>query len=278
MADHRYKNKKVVVNNAYVSELATKYINLRTATRFSFTKQEEGQFFSNTGFDCSYIHDIIKKYCVPSVRECIKKDQKLPRYGDIYRSDLGELLMTIYFEEEIEDERKFRIPLKTITNREIAELPARGLDAIGYRKEGDKFKVLLGEAKVSEERKNPPQVVHQSADSIYNQQLKKIKDKKFLLNRLTDFSRKLDNEDALCICIIIAFIEQERIQDYEIICGCALIRDLECVDTAKDYGKLKTHAQELNPANIHFIIISFDKSIPETVALFCNEVKRQVES
>lgn len=50
MADHRYKNKKVVVNKTYVSELATKYINLRTATRFSFTKQEEGQFFSNTGF------------------------------------------------------------------------------------------------------------------------------------------------------------------------------------------------------------------------------------
>lgn len=278
MNDHRYKDKKVKVNTPYIKGLATKYINLRTATRFLFTNQEEEQFFLNTGFDSSYIKSLIKGHCVPSVRECIKRDQKLDRYRDIYRSDLGELLMTTYFEEEAEDDRRFKIPFKTISNREIAELPSRGLDAIGYRKLGDKFNVLLGEAKVSEERNNPPQVVHKKSDSIYNQQLEKIKNRNLLLTRLTDFSRKLDNEDALYICIIIAFIEQNRTQDYEIICGCALIRDLKCVNLSEDYGKLRTHADEFKSANIHFVIISFDKPIEETVALFSEEVRRQADA
>ena len=34
--------------------------------------------------------------------------------NDIYRSDLGELLMTYYFEEKIGEDKRFIIPLKNI--------------------------------------------------------------------------------------------------------------------------------------------------------------------
>ena len=61
----------------------------------------------------------------------------------------------------------FIIPIKNITFRERAELPGRGLDAIGYKRlSDDKVEILLGEQKVSADKKTPPPVVDTTKDSI----------------------------------------------------------------------------------------------------------------
>ena len=69
--------------------------------------------------------------------------------NDIYRSDLGEILTTYYFEEKLPEGERFIIPLKNISMRERFDMPGRGIDAIGYRLEEDgKIELLLSEAKV----------------------------------------------------------------------------------------------------------------------------------
>jgi hypothetical protein len=99
---------------------------------------------------------------------------------DIYRSDLGELLLTYYFEEKLPQNERFIIPYKNIPNRELASQPGRGLDAIGYRLNKDRIQLLVGEGKVSFQQKNPPDVVDYNKDSIYHIQ-KKFKDNLELL-------------------------------------------------------------------------------------------------
>ncbi len=194
--------------------------------------------------------------------------------NDIYRSDLGELLMTYFFEEKINKEERFTIPLKNISDRELAAQPGRGLDAVGYRLEGNVVNILLGEAKVSAEKKSPPQVVDSTEDSIYKSQKKNKEDVKRLVDRLSDHCRKLQTKDATILGLGILLLENEDSDSYKITYGCTLIRDSECVNEEKDYGKVKSNSSEFDPNQIRFAILSFtDKNILETVNLFYQKVQ-----
>ena len=66
---------------------------------------------------------------------------------DIIRSELGELLLTYYFEKKVAEKERFSIPIKLIEVKEVAGMASRGIDAIGFRKEGEKIHLLVGEAK-----------------------------------------------------------------------------------------------------------------------------------
>ena len=61
---------------------------------------------------------------------------------------------------------------------------------------------------------------------------------------------------------------------YEITYGCGLVRDFNCVDESKDFGKMKSLVHEFEPGNVEFVIFSFtEKTIDETVELFYQKVK-----
>ena len=52
------------------------------------------------------------------------------------------------------------------------------------------------------------------------------------------------------------------------------MRDYECVDETKDFGKMKTNASVFDPGNIHFAILSFTKeTIESTIDLFYKKVR-----
>jgi len=71
------------------------------------------------------------------------------KFRDIYRSDLGEILLTLYFDiENGEFGKDFIIPVKNIWDRELNDLPGRGLDLTGYMQKDGIVEILLGEAKV----------------------------------------------------------------------------------------------------------------------------------
>ena len=61
---------------------------------------------------------------------------------------------------------------------------------------------------------------------------------------------------------------------YEVTYGCGLVRDFNCVDESKDFGKMKALDHEFKPGNVEFVIFSFtEKTIDETVELFYQKVK-----
>lgn len=273
---HIHKKIDVPVIESFIAKFAGKYIEQRTHTQFDYSTLDTGFLYDKTGFNTEKIQEIIRKN---AVAVDFKREEGLTPVilNDIYRSDLGELLMTYYFEEKLPEEQRFIIPIKNISFRELPNLPGRGLDAIGYRVDRDNIEILLGEAKVSEDKNSPPAVVHSNDDSIYKSQKRHHTDKNIVIRKLTDYARRLNGSDATIIGAAIVTMQYDMTNKYSVTYGCTLIRDHICVNEDTDFGKMKDNCSEFAPHKIHFSILSFKgKSISETVDLFYRKVQELI--
>lgn len=269
-----FKKIDVKVFDKFIEKFAQKYVEQRSALTSTaiddLLKMSEGL---GSGFDLSQIKSIVKKNAVfaDSRRE---KGEKLNPVNDIYRSDLGELLTTYYFEEKLEEGNRYVIPAKNISTRERYDMPGRGIDAVGYRiKEDGSYELLIAEAKVSCQKQNPPAVVDATDDSIYKTHKNYHDNPNVLQQRLVEFSKNLKGDDLTIVWCIIVDIESQT-DKCSVTYGCGLVRDYTCVDETKDFGKMKTNANEFDPCNIHFTILSFtEKTIDETIDLFYKKVQ-----
>jgi hypothetical protein len=276
---HKYQKIDIQVIDSFINKFAEMYLKQRSHTQFDFSGINEQVLYQNLGFGTDALKQIITKNTIPIDK---KREQGLePKVlNDIYRSDLGELLMTYYFEEKLPDGERFVIPIKNITFRERAELPGRGLDAIGYRKIGDtQVEILLGEAKVSADKKSPPPVVDSTNDSIYNTQLNHKNETPIVVQRLSDYVRRLNTKDAAILGFAIISIENKLTDNFSITYGCTLVRDHTCVNENTDFGKMKTNQVDFEPGKVHFSILSFSgKTINDTVDLFYKKVQELIAS
>ena len=152
-------------------------------------------------------------------------------------------------------------------------MPGRGIDVTGYKVENSGvIEILLGEAKVSSQKQNPPKV----SDDIYDEQIKYTNtNKDYLKRRLANYSKKLDTEDAANITLVLLAIETGINNIYQLVYGCCLVRDTSCYASA-DFGKMKTNQKLFSPDRINYIIPVFDKPIEDVVDLFYNEVDKQI--
>lgn len=272
---HNFTKTDLKISAAFLEKFARRYIKQRTEKIGADPTITTSVLFNKTDFDTKTLERIISKHLVAIDQ---RREQGLTPavLNDIYRSDLGELLMTYYFEEKIDINDRFIIPIKNIAYRELANQPGRGLDAIGFNTNNGKINLLFGEAKVSAEKKSPPQVVDISADSIYATQLKYKKQKAEALNRLADLYKRLGSLDASVVGAAILAIEKNLSAQFSITFGCVLIRDSTCVNDKDDFGKLKSDKKTFEPDLIHFSILSFDKTIEETVQLFYKKVQELI--
>lgn len=264
----------VKVFDKFIQKFSERYISQRTETQVSLDSIDSSQL-DDCGFDVEKLKQVIRKN---AVAVDFKREQGLAPaiLNDIYRSDLGELLMTYYFEEKIGEDKRFIIPLKNISSRELAQLPGRSLDAIGYRIDKGLFNILLGEAKVSEQKKTPPDVVHLTDDSIYKSQKKHHEDLPMVIQKLSDYCRKLGAEDFVTFACAVLYMETGQTDKYGLTFGCALIRDYTCCN-GSDFGKMQTNVSDFDPNDVHFVVLSFtQKTISETVDLFYREVQKTV--
>lgn len=280
-----YQNKQniyikhdVKVIDSFIDKFANKYIEQRSQTNTDISSLSNSQMFKTSGFDTSLLEGIIAKNSV--AHDFKREEGKTPAVlQDIYRSDLGELLMTYYFEEKLDETFRYVIPLKNITYRERDDMPGRGLDAIGYKINDNKIDILLGEAKVSaENKKHPPSVVDKNSDSIYLTQKKYNDNLDIVVRRLSDYCRRLDAKNAEIIGLAILNIDSRKTETCSITFGCTLIRDFTCVDSENDFGKMKSNSEIFNPNKIHFSIMSFtEKEIEQTVQLFYKKVQELIK-
>jgi len=273
---HVHQKTDVPVTDSFIQKFAERYLEQRSQTVFDYTTLNQGALFENLGFDTEVLRNIVKKNAV-AIDKNRERGIQPHVLSDIYRSDLGELLMTYYFEEKLLDGERFIIPLKNITFRERADMPGRGLDAIGYKHNDGKIEILLGEAKVSESKQSPPAVVDATDDSIYNTQKHHHNNLPVVIQRLSDFSRRLSGQDAAIIGFAIVNMSQGMDDKYSITYGCTLIRDYNCVNERTDFGRMKTNAVEFEPGEVHFSVLSFqNKTIQETVGLFYEKVQELI--
>lgn len=272
---HTHQKTNISVTDSFIRKFAERYLSQRSQTNFDYATLNQSSLYGNLDFDTSALEKILERNAV-AVDVNREKGIEPAVLNDIYRSDLGELLMTYYFEEKLPEGERFIIPLKNITFRERADMPGRGLDAIGYKVADDSIEILLGEAKVSGDKHSPPAVVDSSADSIYKTHMKHRDDNEVVVQRLSDFVRRLGAQDAAILGYAIVSLINKQ-DDCVITYGCTLIRDFECVNEATDFGKLKSRSVEFEPGKVHFSLLSFeDKTISDTVDLFYEKVRELV--
>lgn len=272
--DNVFRKIDIRVFDEFVDKFAKRYIEQRRAlspsTIDEVLKVSEGL---GTGFDLSQIKTIVRQNAVyvDPIRE---KGGTLNPVNDIYRSDLGELLTTYYFEEKLDEGHRYIIPAKNISTRERYDMPGRGIDAIGYRiKDDGTYELLISEAKVSDQKQNPPAVVDQTKDSIYKTHKNYHDNADTLKQRLVEISKNLNGQDLIAILCVVVDIESKT-NKYSITYGCGLVRDYTCVGETKDFGKMKSNANEFEPGNIHFAILSFtEETIDSTIDLFYKKVQ-----
>ena len=141
----------------------------------------------------------------------------------------------------------------------------------------DKINILLGEAKVSSQKKNPPSVVDANSDSIYHTHKKYKEDIQAIIHKLSDYCRRLHADEAKILGAVIVQMDAEMHDLYSLTFGCTLIRDYTCVDESKDFGKMKSHQNLFSPNSIHFSILSFTKKdIKSTVEFFYKKVQELI--
>lgn len=267
----RFNEFKVRIFDAFIDKFAERYVLQRSAVPAAVIEKAASL---ETGLDTKALMNVIRqKSCyVDPDREAGRTPKPV---NDIYRSDLGEILTSYYFEEKLPEGECYIIPLKNITYRELPHKPGRGLDAIGYRQESDgTFTLLLSETKVSDEKKNPPQVVNDTSDSIYKTQKAHHDDIPFVLQRLTDYLRKIPATGSFAAlgCIVL-LMDSGQMDKVKITYGCGLVRDTTCVDTLRDFGKMKSHVAEFRPGEVDFAIFTFtEKTISEAVDLLYKKV------
>ncbi|MEO8965594.1 MAG: hypothetical protein ABI370_13090 [Gammaproteobacteria bacterium] len=278
MKVHKFIKEDISVSEKFIVKFSEMYIKQRSETKFSYDKIDESLLFQKHGFDSTHIKKIITKNAVANdiIREAGGKHKTV--LTDIYRSDLGELLLTYYFEEKLSESERFIIPYKNITNRALAAQPGRGLDAVGYRINNDRIQLLIGEGKVSHQAKNPPDVVDYTHDSIYNTQIKFKNNKGLLVNRLADYTRNLTDEAAEKIGLVLLLLDFGRDNEFDLVFGCSLLRDVTCVKINEDYGKFYTQQTDFDPHQITFCIMSLDKNVADTIDLFYNKVQELCEA
>jgi hypothetical protein len=270
---NKYVKEDVSVSDAFLLKFSEMYIKQRSETKFSYDAIDESVLFQKHGFDSTLLKPIITKN---SVAKDIKREAgETHKYviNDIYRSDLGELLLTYYFENKVPEDERFIIPHKNITNRELAAQPGRGLDAVGYRVKDDRVSLMIGEAKVSHQIKNPPDVVDYNEDSIYKTQLKFKENKELLINRLSDYCRNLTEEAAEKIGLVLLLLQFGRETEFDMVFGCALLRDVNCVKINEDFGKFYTQQTDFDPHQVTFCIMNLDTKIGDTIDSFYKKVQ-----
>ena len=268
-----YVKYDIRVFDKFIDKFARKYIEQRSVSKLDILQAAERL---GSDFDISQIKSIIERNSVyeDPFRE---KGETPPILNDIYRSDLGELLTTYYFEEKLGAIERYIIPAKNISTRERHDMPGRGIDAIGYRiKEDGTKELLIAEAKVSSQHSSPPAVVDSTSDSMYSTHKKYHDDSSILRQRLVEYSKNLKGTDLAAIFFFVLNIEKGI--PIDITYGCGLVRDSTCVNEFTDYGKMKSCETEFEPGRIRFTIFSFtEETIDSTIDLFYKKVKELVQ-
>jgi hypothetical protein len=218
-------------------------------TNFSDLEAELNKLLDDDlGFTSQNIESCLKEcleVCIPDP----DNDPK-PEQFKTYRSDFPEILASICLQELFNT----LIPVNGIKARERTNLPGRGIDIIGYEIKDDICHLIICEIKGSCSSSNPPSCVNGKSDSIANQLLSCVTDRKKTLNRLTALFSKCDPNHKPQIGKLLFLWQREMHDKMKVILCPFLVREKSKYKD-KDYTFMKDQLDNYSPGIIRFIII-----------------------
>lgn len=239
---HLYGIYKPADMQGWLDAVASEYVRLRCECTVDLPDTID---FSGIGlFDVSQIKAKLAEKLVPS---SAPSNNRL----SVTRSDLSETAAYMLLEREFGT----RIAYKLIRDRELIQLPGRGIDAIGI--EGDeKLLVILCEIKFSDENSAPksPQVVDRSKDGMRCQHRGHLTDINVTVAKIWDCVRRSRDEDLQQSLMAAAlYMESGMLDRVGIVSCCVLVRP-EGRYCAGDFGSFKDSPADYQPASVRFLV------------------------
>ena len=236
--EQEFKAWKLVDSPTCLAHLSNEYRTLRTACKTPINQiNVEGIGVVNTAQIKSYLES-----------KTIPFRQEGPL--DIIRSDMGETLAYILLEQNYNTQ----IGYKGVQSRELIQFTGRGIDVVGVENNGI-LTLLLGETKVSNQDRNPPDVVDRNRDSISKTLTEHIKNHQKTSRKIWDVIRKCEDpaiKDLLSAAAI--YWDEKKWSFLRIICCGILVRPVNKYSST-DFGLLKGNPDLISPAKVRFLIV-----------------------
>jgi hypothetical protein len=245
---HEYRVLGPDVSYDWLKELAEEYINLRTACARPLSE------ISVDGIGVLSTENLLKRLKTATVP--VRRADNF----DVVRSDFGEVLSYLLLE------RHYGVSFgyKSVRDREIAQSPGRGIDALGIE-DGEQITLVLGETKVSADKVSPPGVVDKSDDCLSRQHVGHISDLQQTAKKIWDTARRVPDPDLRAKYMTAAFLlEDGHIEKLKIIGCCTLVRPTQHY-TIADFGSFRKNPSKYMPAQIRFLIVRLADGIEEVV-------------
>lgn len=238
--------------SAWLAAVATEYVNLRLECSIELPSALD---LSGIGvFDVAQIKAKLANKLVPP-------SAPIKSPFAISRSDLSETAAYMLLERSFGT----KIAYKLVRDRELIQLPGRGIDAIGIEQD-DKLLVVLCEVKFSDENSQPkpPQVVDTSKDGMRIQHIGHLSDLPVTITKVWDCARRArDPELQQNLFAAALYLEEKSWDHVGVVSCCVLVRPAERHHNG-DFGSFKTSPDDFVPGRIRFLVWSLPGSL-ETI-------------
>jgi len=206
---------------------------------------------SNNIFDNDFIENLINSR-IPQWKETGQQNFQ------VVRSEFGEIIAQLALEKYFDTQ----IHLNRLKTKEKASLPTRGIDLLGVESDSEDLNLILGEVKVSEDKKNPPGVVHKPGkdDCLENKVPQLLASKDEIFEELAYYIEKVDAEHKEVYINIATNLSKD--QSDQVIIGVPFLLRAEEVFDMKDTGNLLDY-EGSEKRKVRFIIVKIKEDINE---------------
>lgn len=297
--DHHHLRVLEPATPEWLQRLAAEYQALRTASRHPV---EAVTFDGVELLDLAGVQAVLARETVP-----------LHRAGNlaVTRSDFGEVILGVTNAELYGAKYGYR----STRDRELISITGRGIDQIGVEfvsedgegtadveqsttltstaaftppqtpsKNGNstspapKLSLILGEAKVSSDKKSPPQVVDAADDGLRNQHIAHLTNLDATVQKVWNVSRFADDPDVQQKLRAAAWLlEKQDFRQLRVVAASVLVRPVAVLNAPADFGSFHTNCSDFIPADIRFLIVRIPQDVDSLVSEFARLARGEVE-
>lgn len=260
VASHSYTTHEARADSAWLMEVAREYVALRSASAAPLAE------VPLDGVDVVSVDGIRKRLLSATI------PTRSVGPLAVLRSDFGELLLY----SVLESLHGTRIGYKSIRDRETAQLPGRGIDAVGIESgaPGARITLVIGEAKVSDEQRTPPRVVEPGPDSLRGQHLGHLSDRSVATSKVFDQARHVADTELrdrlLAAALLFEAGDWRRVR---VVACCVLVRSRGRF-VRQDFGCFRARPQDFAPADVRFHVVCLPAEVDETIIAWSDALQR----
>lgn len=298
--DHHHLRVLEPATPDWLERLAEAYRTLRTGSRHPL---EPLTFDGLDLLDLAGVQAVLTREAVP--------EHRTGNFA-VTRSDFGEVILGVTNTELY----GARYGYRSTRDRELISITGRGIDQIGVefehvsgngdggvsRQVGDsagqsidtlnyapshpadtlsqpaRLTLVLGEAKVSSDRKSPPQVVDTADDCLRVQHIDHLTNRDATVGKVWNASRFADDSETQQLLRIAAeLLRKEHYDRLRIVSASVLVRPEGILQVPSDFGTFHSSSGDFDPAHLRFLIIRLPADVETLVSRFTALARGEIE-